>query len=242
MLVGACSSAPESTPRCCVRRDGVQTSASVLPIRPDGSRPAFHVVGANATYGPDDVPWDELDGVTHLHLGGPEFMGGEAAAEILAQGARARDRHLRRRPRPGRAGRARVDRPGARRPRLLPPQRRPGPRLHRHRRPRGGVPVARRAGRRLRRGRPAAPTASFSSTPRARCACRPSTSRSSTPPAAATPSRPASCAASRSGATARRPPRSVAPQRGLVAGGLGSDHGDFDLAAADALIASGLSA
>ncbi len=30
-----------------VRRDGVQTSASVLPIRPDGSRPAFHVIGAN---------------------------------------------------------------------------------------------------------------------------------------------------------------------------------------------------
>src|SRR5438067_7657882 len=29
-----------------VRRGGVQTSASVLPIRPDGSRPAFHVVGA----------------------------------------------------------------------------------------------------------------------------------------------------------------------------------------------------
>ena len=38
-----------------VRRDDVQTSSSVLPIRPDGSRPAFHVVGANATYGPDDV-------------------------------------------------------------------------------------------------------------------------------------------------------------------------------------------
>lgn len=67
-----------------VRRDDVQTSASVLPIRPDGSRPAFHVVGANATYGPGDVPWDELEGVTHLHLGGPEFMGGEAAAQILA--------------------------------------------------------------------------------------------------------------------------------------------------------------
>ena len=66
-----------------VRRDEVQTSASVLPIRPDGSRPAFHVVGANATYGPSDVPWDRLDDVTHLHLGGPEFMGGEAAAEIL---------------------------------------------------------------------------------------------------------------------------------------------------------------
>lgn len=66
-----------------LRREDVQTSASVLPIRPDGSRPAFHVVGANATYGPADVDWDALGGVTHLHLGGPEFMGGEAAAEIL---------------------------------------------------------------------------------------------------------------------------------------------------------------
>lgn len=66
-----------------VRRDGVQTSASVLPIRPNGERPAFHVVGANATYGPDDAPWDEIAAVEYLHLGGPEFMGGEAAARIL---------------------------------------------------------------------------------------------------------------------------------------------------------------
>jgi sugar/nucleoside kinase (ribokinase family) len=68
-----------------VRRDDVQTSASVLPIRPSGERPAFHVVGANATYGPADVTWNELAGVTHLHLGGPEFMGGAAAAEILGR-------------------------------------------------------------------------------------------------------------------------------------------------------------
>ena len=67
-----------------VRRDGVQTSASVLPIRPDGSRPAFHVIGANATYGPDDAPWDAIAAATHLHLGGPEFMGGDAAAQILS--------------------------------------------------------------------------------------------------------------------------------------------------------------
>lgn len=72
-----------------LRRDEVQTSASVLPIRPDGSRPAFHVVGANATYGPDDVTDALLDGATHLHLGGPEFLGGEAAATVLAR-ARAR--------------------------------------------------------------------------------------------------------------------------------------------------------
>jgi sugar/nucleoside kinase (ribokinase family) len=70
--------------RHLVRREDVQTSASVLPIRPSGERPALHVIGANATYGPDDVPWDALAGATHLHLGGPEFMGGEAAARILA--------------------------------------------------------------------------------------------------------------------------------------------------------------
>ena len=67
-----------------LRRDDVQTSASVLPIRPNGDRPAFHVVGANATYGPDDAPWDEIAAADNLHLGGPEFMGGEAAAKILA--------------------------------------------------------------------------------------------------------------------------------------------------------------
>jgi sugar/nucleoside kinase (ribokinase family) len=67
-----------------VRRDGVQTSASVLPIRPDGSRPAFHVIGANATYNSGDAPWDEIAQATHLHLGAPEFMGGEEAAKILS--------------------------------------------------------------------------------------------------------------------------------------------------------------
>jgi sugar/nucleoside kinase (ribokinase family) len=65
------------------RRDDVQTSASVLPIRPDGSRPAFHVVGANGSYGPADVDAGAVAAATHLHLGGPEFMGGEAAAQIL---------------------------------------------------------------------------------------------------------------------------------------------------------------
>jgi len=72
-----------------VRRDEVQTSASVLPIRPDGSRPAFHVVGANATVTPADVDWDRVAGATHLHLGGPEFLGGEPAAEILRRAREA---------------------------------------------------------------------------------------------------------------------------------------------------------
>ncbi len=66
-----------------VRRDGVQTSASVLPIRPDGSRPAFHVIGANGTYNSADAPWDAIAEADFLHLGAPEFMGGEEAAKIL---------------------------------------------------------------------------------------------------------------------------------------------------------------
>ncbi len=73
-----------------VRRPEVQTSASVLPIRPNGDRPAFHVIGANGTYGADDAPLDDVAQATHLHLGGPEFMGGEAAGRILAH-ARAHE-------------------------------------------------------------------------------------------------------------------------------------------------------
>jgi sugar/nucleoside kinase (ribokinase family) len=67
-----------------VRRQDVQTSASVLPIRPDGSRPAFHVIGANATYSSADAPWDAIAAADYLHLGAPEFMGGEEAAKILS--------------------------------------------------------------------------------------------------------------------------------------------------------------
>jgi sugar/nucleoside kinase (ribokinase family) len=68
-----------------VARDEVQTSASVLPIRPDGSRPAFHVVGANATYSSADAPWEAIAAADHLHLGAPEFMGGAEAATILSR-------------------------------------------------------------------------------------------------------------------------------------------------------------
>jgi sugar/nucleoside kinase (ribokinase family) len=65
------------------RRTNTPTSASVLPIRPNGDRPAFHVIGANATYRPADFDADAVAASDHLHLGGPEFMGGDAAAEIL---------------------------------------------------------------------------------------------------------------------------------------------------------------
>ncbi|MGW2962561.1 carbohydrate kinase family protein [Streptomyces sp. NPDC001220] len=69
--------------RFLVRRTDSATSASVLPIRPDGERPSLHLLGANITYGVDDVPWDALAEAGHLHLGGPELIGVEAATRIL---------------------------------------------------------------------------------------------------------------------------------------------------------------
>lgn len=47
-----------------------QTSASVLPIRADGSRPALHVIGANALLTEDDIPWDVVAEAEILHMGG----------------------------------------------------------------------------------------------------------------------------------------------------------------------------
>lgn len=66
------------------RTSDAQTSASVLPIRPDGSRPAFHVVGANMFLA-QHVPWDALDDAEIVHLGAPEFYGGEVAAQLLSR-------------------------------------------------------------------------------------------------------------------------------------------------------------
>ncbi|MEU2336864.1 carbohydrate kinase family protein [Streptomyces sp. NPDC013172] len=66
-----------------VRRVDTGTSASVLPIRSDGGRPSLHLLGANVTYGLDDVPWEALAEASHLHLGGPELIGVEVAARIL---------------------------------------------------------------------------------------------------------------------------------------------------------------
>ncbi|UXY31231.1 carbohydrate kinase family protein [Streptomyces sp. HUAS TT20] len=69
---------------CLVRRADTPTSASVLPVRPNGDRPSLHLLGANITYGLDDIPWDAIAEATHLHLGGPELIGVDVAARILA--------------------------------------------------------------------------------------------------------------------------------------------------------------
>lgn len=63
-----------------------QTSATILPIRPDGSRPALHVSGANALLSVHDIPAGELEDMLVFHLGGLCLLSqvdGEPAALLL---------------------------------------------------------------------------------------------------------------------------------------------------------------
>jgi sugar/nucleoside kinase (ribokinase family) len=43
-----------------VRKPEVPTSSTVLPIRPNGERPALHLLGANLAYTLDDIDWDAV--------------------------------------------------------------------------------------------------------------------------------------------------------------------------------------
>ncbi len=66
-----------------VRKSDAPTSMSVLPIRPNGERPAFHLLGANLAYTLDDVDWDAIAAADHVHLGGTEMLGPDFATRIL---------------------------------------------------------------------------------------------------------------------------------------------------------------
>jgi sugar/nucleoside kinase (ribokinase family) len=66
-----------------VRKTDVPTSMSVLPIRPNGERPSLHLLGANLAYTLDDVDWDALAAADHIHLGGAELLGPDNATRIL---------------------------------------------------------------------------------------------------------------------------------------------------------------
>jgi sugar/nucleoside kinase (ribokinase family) len=69
-----------------VRKDGVQTSATMLPIRPNGERPALHVLGANGELDLDDINWDAIAAADYLHFGGTYLMAkldGSPTAEVL---------------------------------------------------------------------------------------------------------------------------------------------------------------
>ena len=62
------------------------TSATMLPIRPNGERPALHVIGANALLAPEHLDWSVIERARFLHVGGTSLMArldGEPTAEIL---------------------------------------------------------------------------------------------------------------------------------------------------------------
>jgi sugar/nucleoside kinase (ribokinase family) len=70
-----------------VTKAGVQTSATMLPIRPNGERPALHVMGANAVFTAEDVDLASLATFDAVHVGGTFLMpafDGAGAAEVLA--------------------------------------------------------------------------------------------------------------------------------------------------------------
>jgi len=69
------------------RVPGVQTSATMLPIRPNGERPALHVPGATGHLRPGDVDSGLVASADVLHVGGPDVLGrfaGEPLAAVLA--------------------------------------------------------------------------------------------------------------------------------------------------------------
>lgn len=73
------------------RKHDVQTSCTMLPIHPDGSRPAWHVAGANSTFELADVPWDMIEAAAAIHLGGLTALpaiDGEPAGKLLAHARR----------------------------------------------------------------------------------------------------------------------------------------------------------
>jgi sugar/nucleoside kinase (ribokinase family) len=73
-----------------VRRDSVQTSATMLPIRPNGERPALHVPGAVAGLERADVDLDWLGPIRALHVGGGDVLGGFGGAPLVEVLAAAR--------------------------------------------------------------------------------------------------------------------------------------------------------
>lgn len=76
--------------RSLIAVPGHPTSGTILPIRPNGERPALHLPGATAYLRVDDLGADVLQGVDYVHVGGPDVLGDFAGVELPALLARAR--------------------------------------------------------------------------------------------------------------------------------------------------------
>jgi sugar/nucleoside kinase (ribokinase family) len=68
------------------RKDGVQTSSSMLLIRPNGERPALHVIGANGELSFADIDLGIIGSADILHMGGTSLLpklDGEPTVRVL---------------------------------------------------------------------------------------------------------------------------------------------------------------
>jgi sugar/nucleoside kinase (ribokinase family) len=72
------------------RKNGVQTSATILPIRPNGERPALHVPGATRLFGYADIDLEHVKGSRALLIGAPDALAGMTGEELakIAEAAR----------------------------------------------------------------------------------------------------------------------------------------------------------
>lgn len=69
-----------------VRKANVQTSSTMLPIRPNGERPALHVIGANGELCFEDLNLDVIASADFLHMGGTSLLpklDGEPTVRVL---------------------------------------------------------------------------------------------------------------------------------------------------------------
>lgn len=68
------------------RKQGVQTSATILPIRSNGERPALHAPGATSSLTEADIDLAAIETADVLHVGGPDVLGrfgGESLLRVL---------------------------------------------------------------------------------------------------------------------------------------------------------------
>jgi sugar/nucleoside kinase (ribokinase family) len=84
--------------RYVIRKPGHRTSATILPIRPNGERPALHAPGATQMLEPGDLTAEIFDLATGndarpvLHIGGPDALGSFAGEPLQALARAAKDR------------------------------------------------------------------------------------------------------------------------------------------------------
>jgi sugar/nucleoside kinase (ribokinase family) len=65
-----------------VRKKEAQTSATILPIRPNGERPALHVPGATRLFSRTDIDLEHIKGSRALLIGAPDALAGLTGEEL----------------------------------------------------------------------------------------------------------------------------------------------------------------